>query len=228
MLLTCVSKDLKWHHQLGDSCLVTYFPVLPHQGTDRGQDMPVLGQRQHSSVSFPLGVASCMDSRNSAQTNEGCVPHVTLWSDAPRAAAFPRSGTVTLSHSPIPCLSIPALASDLAAVQLLWSWMSKLVRQETVLFFVDLFSTESDHWSNLACSHPDAKQGWQGREGHTGETWPEIQEDVADWCWGSSPLSPLCYTFPFRLHLHLALIHLHKECHPSGNGTVDFLPLLPC
>lgn len=225
MLLTRVSKGLEWHHWLGDSCLVTSSPVPPHWGTDTAQDMPVLGQHQHCPVSFPLGVAGCMDSGNSAQTNEGRVPCVTLWSDALGAAAFPRSGTVTLSHSPAPCMSLTALASDLGAVQLLWSWMSKLVRQETVLFLVNLFSMESDHWSNLACGHPDAKHGWQEREGHTGETWPEIQEGVADWRWGSSPLSLLCHTSPFRLHL--ALEHLHKECHSSGNSSVDFLPLLP-
>lgn len=66
--------------------------------------MPVLGQHQHSPASFPgaAGVQGIVLRQAKA---------VSL-SDALGAAAFPRSGTVTLSHSPAPCPSLTALASD--------------------------------------------------------------------------------------------------------------------
>jgi len=98
--------------------------------TDRARDGPLLGQQQHSSVSFPSAVASSADSGSGAQTNTGYGFHVTLRYDVLVAAAFPGTRTATLPRSlpfPGPCTSLAALASDLAAVQLLRSWMSKLV-----------------------------------------------------------------------------------------------------
>lgn len=147
MLLTCILKDLEQHRQPGDSCLVTSFPSPPHSVTERAPDLPLLGQHQHSSVSFPSGATRSTDSGNFAQTNRGYGFHVTLWYDVPAAAALPGSGRVALPRSlpfPGPCTSLAALASDLAAVQLLRSWMSKLLGQESFLFLVDLFSVGSD------------------------------------------------------------------------------------
>lgn len=109
-------------------------------------------------MSFPPALASSTDSGNFAQTNEGYGFRVTLWYDVLVAAALLGSRTVMLPGSlPFPglCTSLAALASDLAAVQLLWRRMSKLVGQEIFLFLVDLFSMTSDPSSNLLCSHPD-------------------------------------------------------------------------
>lgn len=81
-------------------------------------------------MSFPPALASSTDSGNFAQTNEGYGFCVTLWYDVLVAAALLGSRTVMLPGSlpfPGPCTSLAALASDLAAVQLLWRWMSKLV-----------------------------------------------------------------------------------------------------
>lgn len=106
MLLTCISKDLEQRRQLGDSCLVTSFPVPATLVTGRAQDTPLLGQHQHSSVSLLSGVASSTDSGNFAQRNKGYGFRVTPWYDVPAAAALPGSRTVVLPCS-LP-FSVPA------------------------------------------------------------------------------------------------------------------------
>lgn len=94
-------------------------------------------------MSFPSGVASSTDSGNLAQTNKGYGFHVTLRYDVP-----PGSGTVTFLCSipfPGPCTSLAAFTSDLAAVQLLQNWMSRLVGQGICLFLVFFFP-----WDQIA------------------------------------------------------------------------------
>lgn len=116
---------------------------LPHWVIDGAQDMPLLGQHQHSSVSFPLGDASSMASGNFPQADEGYGFCVTLRCDVLVAAASLGSGTVALPCSlPLsgPCMSLAALTSDVAAVQL----DEQAVWAGNFFFLLDLFSMESD------------------------------------------------------------------------------------
>lgn len=131
MLLTFVLKDLSnvtsWVTAVGSHPSLS----LPHRVTD-GTGSALAGTAPAFLRELSVGFSEF------AQATEGYGFRVTPWYDVPVTAALPGSGTDVLPRSllfPHPCTSLAALASDLAAVQLLPSWASKLVWQEIFLFF---------------------------------------------------------------------------------------------